>query len=221
MRKQKATEYAVKIDGLYSVAEVAKQRNIDTQIIYAALETKQITCHQAGGVLLFTDGDIANLDIFLAKRKAMAKAKLEARAGYTTLKEASVKTGLPERIIKILVEAGYWDGFKEHTGKSGIWLVSKVSVSSYPASMGDAGKLALESNPVVEQVACLTEMLRVVETLPANTHLLNDLFERLEAFGTRVERQPKRHLQYEVLVNGLFYRMFAFGDTLTHLQAVA
>ena len=173
MRKQKAAAYAVILPGLYSVAEVAKQRNIEPQIIYTALETRQITCLQAGGMLLFTDGDTANLDAYLENRKAMAKAKQEARAGYMTLKEAIGETGLTERVIKILVEAKHWDGFKEHPGKSGRWLVSKVSVSSYLESRKDAGKSPLESNSVVEQVACLAEMLRVaetrVETPPANT----------------------------------------------------
>ena len=225
MRKQKATAYAVKLPGLYGVAEVAKQRNIDTQVIYTALEAKQIICHQAGGILLFTDGDIVNLDAYLENRNAMAKARLEALAGYMTLKEAIGETGLTERVVKILVDAKYWDGFKEHPGKSGRWLVSKVSVSSYLESRKDAGKSPLESSSVVEQVACLAEMLRVaetrVETPPANNPLLNDLFERIEAFEAQIERQPKRHLPYEVLINGLFYRVLAFEDTLTHLQAVA
>jgi len=49
MPKRKTTEYAVKIDGLYSVTEVAIQRGIDALVIYLALEAKQINCHQAGG----------------------------------------------------------------------------------------------------------------------------------------------------------------------------
>jgi len=182
MRKQKATAYAVKLPGLYGVAEVATQRGIDTQVIYAALKNKQITCHQAGGILLFTDGDIANRDAYLENRNATAKARLEALADHMTLKEAIGETGLTERVVKILVDAKYWDGFKEHPGKSGRWLVSKVSVSSYLESRKDARKSPLESNSVVEQVACLAEMLRVaetrVETPPANNPLLNDLAVR-------------------------------------------
>ena len=83
----------------------------------------------------------------------------------------------------------------------------------------------LENNAIVKEVAYLTEIIKVVETqietLPANSPLFKDLFERLRAFEAQVERQPKKHLPYEIQINGLFYRVLAFGDTLTHLQAAA
>ena len=219
MKAAKSLMTAIQLD-LSSVAEVAKQLGIKEHAIYQALNVGHITCHKAGGMLLFNNDDVARLETFLGEKKAAG----ETPAGFLTLKQAAKETCLDTGEIKALIAGGYWEGYKQHPGKSGRWLVSQGSVASYLEHCEKAGFPTVANSPAERRIQGLLERVRATEerikTLPANSRLPERLYE-LIAFEWYMETFSKKHAPHKARIDALYHKAVAFYELAETHDAAA
>jgi len=224
MKTAKSLMTAIQLD-LLSVAEVAKRLGIKEHAIYKALNAGHIACHKAGGMLLFSNDDVARLETFLDERKASGGAGWEPPAGFLTLKQTAGETRLEPDEIKALIAGGYWEGYKEHPGKSGRWFVSQKSVAPYLEHCEKAGFPPVANSPVERRIQGLYERLRATEerikTLPANSRLPESLYELIAAFEWDAETFSKKHAPHKARIDALYHKAAAFYELAETHDAAA